>query len=338
MRFKSGPIFERLAAGIIAAFMICYFATLIANTLKVLSLTLINPVARLARHYLKKKHSQKLHHFNEKDVIATLSDLPLFGYFSDDLLVKIVQQSTLRQYTVNAPVIVQGSEGRHLFCLLNGKLQIQKQLPSGRQLIVGDILPPSLFGEVAVIEESPRSASVIATKDSVVLEIPAHLLKQVADDAQYIRELESFRNAIMVNQFFTSAPVFRELDQKIVQMFISKGKIETYDPDQVVFKQGDRGDEFYLILRGSVGVSVNGHPITRIQQGGFFGEISMIADVPRTGTIYARESVQALKVSRDSFWEILSHDINIAMFIESVGEMRVREDIDIIRAGRAKVS
>jgi CRP-like cAMP-binding protein len=121
-------------------------------------------------------------------------------------------------------------------------------------------------------------------------------------------------------------------------MFTSKGLIESYLPDQIIFKQGDHGDGFYLLLRGSVGVSVNGRPVSRIQQSGFFGEISMIADVPRTATIYALEHTQVLKISRDAFWEILSQNINMAMFIESIGEMRIREDIEILKGKTANVA
>ena len=335
---RSGPLYERAATLITATALLSLAAMILYNAIKVLYLAMVLPLTRFTMRTLRHSRSHKVEFFENKEVLAALTELPLFSYFSHELLNMIVDRSIIREYKTGTPVIIQGNDGVHLYVLLSGQLRVQKQLPSGRIKVVGDILPPSIFGEVAVIEEVKRTASVISMQKSIVVEIPARMLRQIAEEAQYIRELESFRNAIMVNQFFTSAPVFRDLSEHVVQMFVSKGKIDSFVPDQVVFKQGERGDEFYLLLRGSVGVSVNGHPVSRIQQGGFFGEISMIADVPRTATIYAIEATQVLRVSRDAFWEILSHDINIAMFIESVGEMRIREDIEIIRAGRAKVA
>jgi CRP-like cAMP-binding protein len=264
--------------------------------------------------------------------------LPLFNYFNQELLNVIIGKSELKEYSKGTPVIVQGEEGKNLFVLLSGSLQVEKRHTSNRPKALAEIYPPSIFGEIAVIEEVRRAADVVATSPSIVLEVPAKLLRQLAEESQYIRELDSFRNAIMVSQFFSSAPVFRDISESVVHLFTAKGKIESFEKDQIIFKQGDPGDGFYLLLRGSVGVSVNGRPIARIQQGGFFGEVSMIADVPRTATIYALEGTQILKINRDAFWEILSHDITMAMFIESVGEMRIREDIEILKAGTVRVA
>lgn len=328
---KAGAIFT-------ATILISLAIIVVYNSIKVAYLTLVLPLTKFTMRTLRQSRSKKLEHFNNKEVLDALGELPLFSYFSYELLNMIINRSAIKEFKPGAPIIIQGHEGSHLYVLLSGSLRVQKQLASGRIKSISDILPYAIFGEVSVIEEVARTASVIAQSPSVVLEIPARMLRQVAEEAQYIRELESFKNAIMVNQFFSSAPVFRDLPETVVQMFVSKGKIDNFQNDQIIFKQGDRGDEFYLLLRGSVGVSVNGHPVSRIQQGGFFGEVSMIADVPRTATIYALEPVQVLRVSRDAFWEIISHDINIAMFIETVGEMRIREDIEIIRAGRANVA
>ena len=121
-------------------------------------------------------------------------------------------------------------------------------------------------------------------------------------------------------------------------MFTSKGKIEQFEKGDNVFSQGDPGESFYLVLRGEAGVIVNGNLVARIQQGGFFGEIALIADIPRTGTIQATETLTTLKVGRENFWEILSTDLQMAVFIENVGEHRIREDIEIIKGKDAKIA
>jgi CRP-like cAMP-binding protein len=335
---KSASFSERLSALIVLAFAITVCCIVIYNLSRILLATLLLPIKKVAYNALRKKQSHPLQHYNNKEVMRIIEEMPLFSYFSPELLSMIVHRSTLNHYKANTPVIVQGDEGSHLYVALSGSLTVRKHLTNGRVKLISEIHAPSIFGEIAVIDESKRLAEVTANEDCIVLEVPARMLRQMAQDSQYIRELDSFRNAIMVSQFFSSAPVFRDLPENIVHMFTSKGLIQSYLPDQIIFKQGDQADGFYLLLRGSVGVSVNGRPVSRIQQGGFFGEISMIADVPRTATIYAQEHTQILKISRDAFWEILSQNINMAMFIESVGEMRIREDIEILKGKGAKVA
>lgn len=335
---KSGGVLESLAAILALSFIVALACVVTYNAVKLFYHSVASLVTQALREFIKSKRSKKLNYLDNKEVLSVLETLPLFNYFSPELLGMIIDRSEVRVHAQGASVVAQGDEAQHLFVLLKGFLKVTKQDESGETKEIGEIHPPSIFGEIAVVEDTRRAASVVASQDSIVLHVPAGMLRQIAQNSQYIRELDGFRNAIMVNQFFCSAPFFRDLNEEIIHLFTVKGKIETFLPDQIVFKQGDMGDGFYLILRGSVGVSVNEHQISCIQQGGFFGETSMIVDIPRTATIYAIDHVTTLKIGRDAFWEILSRDINMAMFIETVGELRIREDIEILKSGSAKVA
>ena len=250
----------------------------------------------------------------------------------------IVQKSEVHKVPGGTPVIIQGDEGTELFILLSGTLEARKRFSKSNFERLTPIYPPSIFGEVAVLEDCKRTAEVTATEDSIVLKIPARTLRQAAEENAFVRELDSFRNAIMVSQFFNSAPMFRDLPENIIQIFMARGKIEHFKVGEAVFNQGDSGDGFYLVLRGTAKVIVNHRPVASIQQGGFFGEIALIADIPRTGAIVAEEPLTTLKVERESFWEILSQDLQMAVFIENVGEHRIREDIEIIKGKDAKIA
>lgn len=335
---RTAHISDRLAAFLVVSTLVTLVMIVVINLVRILYMSLWTPVSQVVRNIVRAKYSKKVDRFSKNEILPTLEQLPLFNYFNTELLTLIFHRSELKEYSAGTPIIVQGEEGRHLFVLFSGELKVQQRLPSGSIREIGQVLPPSIFGEISVIEESPRMADVVAVKDSIVLVVPARMLRQLAEESHYIRELIDFRNAIMVSQYFASAPIFRELSENIIQMFLSKGLVESFAKDQIIFNQGELGDGFYLLLRGSVGVTVNGRPVAKIQQGGFFGEISMIADVPRTGTVHAREATQVLKISRTAFWEILSQDINMAMFIESVGEMRIREDIEILNSSNTNVA
>ncbi len=322
---------ERASALLSMSMMVLLLLVAIYNLTRLLRLSLIRPITEFVMGFVRQHRSRRVEFFSPKEIQNVLSELPLFSYFTSEILKTIISRSEVRQFSGRTPVILQGDDGTHLNVLLSGTLEVRQRQNSGSFRKLGEVHPPSIFGEIAVLDDTKRTAEVIATQESIVLMVPAQLLREISHDSQYIRELNAFKNAITVNQYFTSAPIFKELSEDVIHLFNARGKIENYKKDQVVFKQGDAGDGFYLLLRGSVGVLVNGRPVARIQQGGFFGEISMIADIPRTGTIYALEDSQVLKIGREAFWEILSRDINMAMFIESVGEMRIREDIEVLK-------
>ena len=93
--------------------------------------------------------------------------------------------------------------------------------------------------------------------------------------------------------------------------------------------QGDNGDCLYLILRGSVDVQVHGIEIKRLFQGSFFGEIALIANIPRTATIISTEPSVFFKISSDAFWEVLVRHMDLGVFLETVSESRLREDLEM---------
>jgi MFS family permease len=70
---------------------------------------------------------------------------------------------------------------------------------------------------------------------------------------------------------------------------------------ETVFSQGDAGDRFYLIESGEASVVRDGTEVARLEPGGYFGEIALVQDVPRTATVRAVSDLALLALDRDEF-------------------------------------
>ena len=111
---------------------------------------------------------------------------------------------------------------------------------------------------------------------------------------------------------------------------------ETIPENQTIFWLGDRGDTFFLVERGSVGVSVpneTGQHVTinTLEVGGFFGEISLLDAGPRTATVRAIEPATLLVLEREKFHAFLRLHPGVAIEVLTVMGQRLRANTEQLR-------
>jgi CRP-like cAMP-binding protein len=94
---------------------------------------------------------------------------------------------------------------------------------------------------------------------------------------------------------------------------------KTYAPGTVVFREGDTGDEMYIIQRGKVRVSKDfsgkPHVIAVLDKGEFFGEMAIVSQLARTATVTAIDEVEALAFDRDGLVKMITRNPRIGLSI-----------------------
>lgn len=81
----------------------------------------------------------------------------------------------------------------------------------------------------------------------------------------------------------------------------------------VVVRQGDDGQDLYVVVEGKLDVLVDGVVVTGIGSGGHFGEIALVRGQKRTATVRAREDVRLFRLSRDGFYDLGRKDQGVAV-------------------------
>ena len=76
-------------------------------------------------------------------------------------------------------------------------------------------------------------------------------------------------------------------------------------PDEYIFKQGEKGDDAYLLLDGRVAIEVNGKKVSEISEMEIFGEMSLILKKPRTASVKVLKPSIVLPINEKILAELL---------------------------------
>ena len=82
---------------------------------------------------------------------------------------------------------------------------------------------------------------------------------------------------------------------------------EHFHAGEIVFEQGDFGDKLYSIARGEAEILIDGQPPRTISAGEIFGEVAIVSDTARTGTVRAKTDLDVVSVSRPAFKTLVKH-------------------------------
>ena len=122
-------------------------------------------------------------------------------------------------------------------------------------------------------------------------------------------------------------PIFDELGSEEIDQLATHLETETYSAGQVVFREGDAGDKFYLVEAGQLAVvnRVNGKAveIARRGPGEYVGEIALLMNSPRTSTIISATDATLLSLRREDFLELVSSYTHLSQTLSRAGSRRL---------------
>jgi CRP-like cAMP-binding protein len=122
-------------------------------------------------------------------------------------------------------------------------------------------------------------------------------------------------------EFFTPLTV-GQLEQVLPSVMLY-----SYDTGETVFSQGQKGDAFYIVYKGSVDILLRrwlvlSKKIATLKEGDFLGEIALISDEPRTATVAAAEPTLLFTLIADDFKFVLAENPAAAEEMKRIGARR----------------
>jgi cAMP-dependent protein kinase regulator len=200
-------------------------------------------------------------------------------------------------------IINQGDEGSFMFVIESGSLECFIKKPDGEEIMVKTVDAGDAFGELSLLYNAPRAASVQAKDRCVCWKLDRETFNAIVKDAAQAK-----RDRYM--KFFENVPLLSAVDaygrSQIADALTKKSVAKGTD----IITQGDPADNFYIIEEGECtakkksdsGADVN----MELKTGDYFGELALLSGDPRAASVTAvSDNVKLLCLDRKAFSRLL---------------------------------
>ncbi len=239
-----------------------------------------------------------------------LSRVPFLQNASEKLVHELAESLVREAVKADGVVFSEGSPGERFYLIETGSVRILK----GNDVIT-TLAAGACFGEGALISDEPRAATVAAATDAVLHSLSRASFEFIVQRYPEVRaelmRLHKTRVASAIKRSMTSDLLGRVVflkaaSEQVIDDLAASLEPRTLTAGTTLIREGDEGDRFFLLERGSVRVSKDGHLISDLGPGSCFGEGALISNQRRTASVIANEDSRVLTLTRDTFQQILA--------------------------------
>jgi len=212
-------------------------------------------------------------------------------------------------------------EGSKRFIPIDASVDLQYDKPIA-QVGVGEII-----GEAACLNFQPRSATVRAAEDTVILEMLRNAFDILRRNRQFKAEMEAKYRQRALENHLRSVSVFADLPDDFIEYLRNRVQLVSYAPSEVICRQHDAADAFYLVRMGHVKVFesyADGQTLvlSYLSRSQYFGEMGLLGGGERTANCSALDHVELVRIGRDDFDEMTRRFPGIKAKLIEVAEAR----------------
>ncbi|MDE8651653.1 cyclic nucleotide-binding domain-containing protein [Novosphingobium sp. H3SJ31-1] len=258
------------------------------------------------------------------------SRIEIFKELSPLQLRELMLDSRVKSFTKGQAVFERNAPGSSLFAIANGSVLVEVDKDDPGKVV--PIAEGSIFGEVGLISGRRRGATIRAAEDLIVVELSrTAALKLIATAPPAARAVNRIAIERQLLQIFGSG-----LTTEDVAELVDGATVEEKRAGAVVLKEGDEGNDIYIVRRGSMIVERNiaGKEVflSYLPAGSYVGEMAVIDGSRRSATVRAAIRSEVIRLPGDAFVRLLDRKPELKR--KTLGAMEKRREVNDFIEGR----
>ncbi len=259
------------------------------------------------------------------DVDATLDHfqqvIPFFRPLNNLRFRELMLESHVLRPEKDERIFARNDYTDTFFSIAQGSVEVVIDEATDTRTVLG---AGEFFGEMSLISGRRRNATVYAHADCILIETPRRVMNNLINTVDEVKEHidQVFILRAIHTQFAPTSNV-EDLSE-----LVTSAELRSYNTGDIIFSEGDQGNELHLIRRGSVTVSrrINGRDVvlSYVPAGKYVGEMGLLGNTERNGTVQAAVPTETVVMKSEPFLALLERHPQMR---EQVQE-RVRERLN----------
>ncbi|KAI8647583.1 cAMP dependent protein kinase regulatory subunit [Parasitella parasitica] len=228
----------------------------------------------------------------------------LYKTLEEDQRQDVIDCMEEKRFRKGDVVIEQGAVGDFFYIVSSGTLDCYVD-----NTLVTRYERSGNFGELALMYNAPRAATIKATSDVILWALDRVSFRSILMD-------HNSKKRLMHEEFLKGVPLFQSLELAEMHKIADALEPVSFHDKEVVLNQGDAGENFYLIERGHALFykTENGGQfqlVNEMKHGDYFGELALLTDKPRAATVVAKGDLKCVTLGKAAFTRLLGPVMDI---------------------------
>jgi CRP-like cAMP-binding protein/Fe-S-cluster-containing hydrogenase component 2 len=238
-------------------------------------------------------------------------------------LSRVAEAGILRSFLPGATIVSERSPTQFLSFVLRGTIVLRLHDRVGREVLIGFLNRGDCFGEGPLFGDQFRSAACTAETTCYLLQVPLAAAQRLLDQsAELSAVLRTIYRERLVTSTLARIPLFSQLSpfsrseiaQSLVQFHYPRGEL--------IIREGATGEALYLIESGQVVVESDGRAIAHLDEGDFFGEMSLLTNGAHNADVRTLTPTDVLMLPAGAFRRFVGQQPFLAEQIKEIVERR----------------
>jgi cAMP-dependent protein kinase regulator len=250
---------------------------------------------------------------------SDFGSIPLFSQLPPDQLEALVQKAKELRFSPGLPIVMQGTVSDYFFAIREGTVSVVIEEQDGFLREVTRLSAGDCFGETALLESGERTASIWPVTETVLAGLSRQDFELLGAQLAGV----DVKNLLRATAALKKSAEFQHLPAARQSALAMKLRPRDLAAGEVVVREGEAGEQFFLIAEGEFEVvETAGGRVNTLQPGDHFGEVALLRDVPRTATVRALTRGKVMTLSKEAFIAGISADLRLSSSLEELASTR----------------